>query len=156
MKGFQCNSSSEMDKFFCDLEVVLEQYNHDVTALDDYEVASQFVHKQGSALPPLYILYFIHFIPVLRCFDPVCQKVEVDFIRSIISPHFEQQKTKVVTVIDINGTFILMIKSILVIVTILLILVMMMALILKVISVNDIHVFDGPHASAISSSLSVR
>ena len=153
MKGFQCNSSSEMDKFFCDLEVVLEQYNHDVTALDDYEVASQFVHKQGSALPPLYILYFIHFIPVLRCFDPVCQKVEVDFIRSIISPHFEQQKTKVVTVIDINGTFILMIKSILVI---LLILVMMMALILKVISVNDIHVFDGPHASAISSSLSVR
>ena len=152
MKGFQCNSSSEMDKFFCDLEVVLEQYNHDVTALDDYEVASQFVHKQGSALP-LYILYFIHFIPVLRCFDPVCQKVEVDFIRSIISPHFEQQKTKVVTVIDINGTFILMIKSILVI---LLILVMMMALILKVISVNDIHVFDGPHASAISSSLSVR
>ena len=152
MKGFQCNSSSEMDKFFCDLEVVLEQYNHDVTALDDYEVASQFVHKQGSALS-LYILYFIHFIPVLRCFDPVCQKVEVDFIRSIISPHFEQQKTKVVTVIDINGTFILMIKSILVI---LLILVMMMALILKVISVNDIHVFDGPHASAISSSLSVR
>ena len=152
MKGFQCNSSSEMDKFFCDLEVVLEQYNHDVTALDDYEVASQFVHKQGSALP-LYILYFIHFIPVLRCFDPVCQKVEVDFIRSIISPHFEQQKTKVVTVIDINGTFILMIKSILVIV---IILVMMMALILKVISVNDIHVFDGPHASAISSSLSVR
>ena len=153
MKGFQCNSSSEMDKFFCDLEVVLEQYNHDVTALDDYEVASQFVHKQGSALPPLYILYFIHFIPVLRCLDPVCQKVEVDFIRSIISPHFEQQKTKVVTVIDIIGPFILMIKSILVI---LLILVMMMALILKVISVNDIHVFDGPHASAISSSLSVR
>ena len=152
MKGFQCNSSSEMDKFFCDLEVVLEQYNHDVTALDDYEVASQFVHMQGSALP-LYTYTLIHFIPVLRCFDPVCQKVEVDFIRSIISPHFEQQKTKVVTVIDINGTFILMIKSILVI---LLILVMMMALILKVISVNDIHVFDGPHASAISSSLSVR
>ena len=27
-----------MDKFFCDLETVLEKYNHDVTALDDYEV----------------------------------------------------------------------------------------------------------------------
>ena len=26
----------------------------------------------------------------------------------------------------------------------------------KVVSVKDIHVFDGPHASAISSSLSVR
>ena len=62
MKGFQCNSSSEMDKFFCDLEVVLEQYNHDVTALDDYEVASQFVHKQGSALPldTFYISYILY------------------------------------------------------------------------------------------------
>ena len=66
MKGFQCNSSSEMDKFFCDLEVVLEQYNHDVTALDDYEVASQFVHKQGSALPldTFYISYILY-----RCCD---------------------------------------------------------------------------------------
>ena len=29
-----------MDKFFCDLEEVLEKYNHDVTALDDYEVTA--------------------------------------------------------------------------------------------------------------------
>ena len=29
-----------MDKFFCDLEEVLEKYNTDVTALDDYEVAA--------------------------------------------------------------------------------------------------------------------
>jgi len=71
-----------MDKFFCDLEEVLEKYNTDVTALDDYEV-------------------------------------EVDFVRSIICSHFNQLKTKVV-------------------------------------SVNDIHVFDGPHVSAISSSLSIR
>ena len=30
--------NSEMDKFFYDLENVLERYNQDVTALDDYEV----------------------------------------------------------------------------------------------------------------------
>ena len=29
-----------MEKFFCDLEEVLEKYNTDVTALDDYEVAA--------------------------------------------------------------------------------------------------------------------
>ena len=29
-----------MDKFFCDLEEVLEKYNTDVTALDDYEVTA--------------------------------------------------------------------------------------------------------------------
>ena len=29
-----------MDKFFFDLEEVLEKYNHDVTALDDYEVTA--------------------------------------------------------------------------------------------------------------------
>ena len=32
----------------------------------------------------------------------------------------------------------------------------LMTLMTKVVSVKDIHVFDGPHASAISSSLSVR
>ena len=30
--------NSDMDKFFYDLENVLERYNQDVTALDDYEV----------------------------------------------------------------------------------------------------------------------
>ena len=29
-----------MEKFFCDLEEVLEKYNTDVTALDDYEVTA--------------------------------------------------------------------------------------------------------------------
>ena len=34
--------NSEMDKFFYDLENVLERYNQDVTALDDYEVLCLF------------------------------------------------------------------------------------------------------------------
>ena len=71
-----------MDKFFRDLEAVLEKYNHDETALDDYEV-------------------------------------DVDFIKEILKPQYEQQKTKIKLI-------------------------------------ENIHVFDGPHNSAISISLSVR
>ena len=37
---FQNNLPSDMEKFFCDLEEVLEKYNTDVTALDDYEVTA--------------------------------------------------------------------------------------------------------------------
>ena len=72
-----------MEKFFCDLEDVLEKYNHDVTALDDYEVI-----KYGHT-----IKYWCK-----NC--PIAAQVEVDFIRSIIASHFNQLKTKVVSVID--------------------------------------------------------
>ena len=34
--------SDIMEKFFSDLENVLEKYNNDVTALDDYEVSLSF------------------------------------------------------------------------------------------------------------------
>ena len=47
MWNFCCDTlkmvfNSEMDKFFYDLENVLERYNQDVTALDDYEVLCLF------------------------------------------------------------------------------------------------------------------
>ena len=71
-----------MEKFLSTLETVLEKYNHDVTALDDYEV-------------------------------------EIDFVESILKPHFDRERT-------------------------------------KVLKIEDVHVFDGPHVSAISISLSIR
>ena len=71
-----------MDNFFRGLEEVLTKYALDVTALDDYEV-------------------------------------ETDFIKQIIAGQFAVEKTRVV-------------------------------------AVDNVHVFDGPHVSAISASLSVR
>ena len=71
-----------MDKFYADIEAVLEKYNDDVTALDDYEV-------------------------------------DREFIEEVIKSHYEKQNA-------------------------------------KVLSLENIQVFDGPNVSSISISLSVR
>ena len=71
-----------MEKFLSDLKNVLEKYNDDITALDEYEV-------------------------------------DKEFINHIIEPYFSKQKTKVT-------------------------------------SIENIQVFDGPHVSTVSTSLSIR
>ena len=71
-----------MERFYQDLKKVLEDYNNDVAALDDYEV-------------------------------------DQEFIRSIIENHFKKENT-------------------------------------QILSINSVHVFDGPNLSSLSITLSIR
>ena len=91
-----------MDKFFCDLEEVLEKYNHDVTALDDYEVtafhSTKFCKDQETSFANNLCSLKTHQTHHQHWSDSVWKlsnQVEVDFVRSIITAHFNQLKTKV-------------------------------------------------------------